>query len=87
MGGGSQDRITAHNCQLAEVRLGVYSFHGVQALYHSVPAGSDGSGAGLELSHHTSGIVCAGLLGRCGLVFDYARMRVAVAGPGCMKSV
>ncbi|KAL4443501.1 hypothetical protein ABPG75_011238 [Micractinium tetrahymenae] len=88
VGGGTQDRITAHNCQLAEVRLGLYRFHSVQALYHSTPpGGTAGGGAGLELSQHTSGIVCAGLLGRCGLVFDYARMRVAVAGPGSVQSV
>lgn len=83
VGGSGADRITARRCQLAEVRMGPCRFRGVQALYHAPRAGgsTSGGGAGLELSRHTSGIVCAGLLGRCGLTFDYARMRVAVAGP------
>lgn len=81
-GVGSGERITAQRCELAEVRLGGCRFRAVHAVYHSPPpSGSSGGGAGLELSQHTSGIVCAGLLGRCALTFDYARMRVAVAGP------
>lgn len=67
----------AQRCQLGEVRLGRLSFAGVQALYREGPGG----GGGLELSQHTSGIVCGGVLGRCALVYDYPRMRLAVRGP------
>lgn len=81
VGGTAKDRVTARRCQLEEVRLGQCCFRDVQAVYHPPRGAGGGGGAGLELSQHTSGIICAGLLGRCGLTFDYARMRVAVAGP------
>ena len=86
--GAGGSRLSARRCELAEVRLGPCSFKRVQALYHAASGsttdsagGSGSTGGGLELSRHTSGIVCGGLLGRCHLTFDYARMRLAVAPP------
>lgn len=75
IGGGGQ-RLPAQRCQLAEARLGPATFSPAAAVFHT---GGDG---GLVLSRHTSGIVCAGLLGRCSLLLDYPRLRMAVlAGP------
>ena len=79
--GGSGDKPATRRCQLAEVRMGSCTFHPVQALYHPPRSSSGkGGGGGLELSQYTSGILCGGLLGRCHLVFDFPRMRVAVQG-------
>ena len=69
--------MAAQRCQLGEVWLGQHRFTGVQALYRE---GQGGNG-GLELSQHTSGIVCGGVLGRCTLVYDYPRLRLAVRRP------
>ena len=81
IGDNGSTRILAHRCQLAEVRLGAHTFRSVSALYHP-PAKAGGSGSGgLELSQHTSGILCGGLLNHRALTFDYSRMRVAVRGP------
>ena len=80
IGSGGGGAVPAHRCQLSEVWLGPHRFEGVQALFHSDPA-SGGGGGGLELSQHTGGIVCGGLLGRCTLLFDYARGRVALQRP------
>lgn len=78
IGAGGGNRLAARRCQLAEVRLGAHTFRGAQALYHE---SSSGGGGGLELSQHTSGIICGGLLSQCALTFDYARVRVGVQGP------
>lgn len=75
--GGGGNRVAAHRCTLAEVRLGSRSFPAAQALYHQIESG--GGNGGLELSQHTSGIVCGGVLGRCSLTYDYANARVAVS--------
>lgn len=80
IGSGASDRLTAQRCQLAEARLGATTLSPVTAVFHSGGGSGGGGGAGLSLSQHTSGIVCAGLLGRCSLLFDYARMRMAVLG-------
>lgn len=82
LGGGGGARMQAQRCQLGEVWLGQHSFTGVHALYREGPGGS----GGLELSQHTSGIVCGGLLGRCALVFDYPRMRLAVRRPATVAA-
>ena len=72
IGGLASERLSARQCQLAEARLGPAVLHGVTATFR------EGGGGGLVLSRHTSGIACAGLLGRCSLLYDYARMRLAV---------
>ena len=82
--GGGGEKLSTRRCQLAEVRMGACAFQPVQALYHvarsssGAGGGGGGGGGGLELSQYTSGIICGGLLGRCHLVFDFPRMRVAV---------
>jgi hypothetical protein len=88
IGGTTANRLPARRCQLAEARIGPATFAQVQAVYHGASSSgsgnggsgssSDGQAGGLVLSHHTSGIVCAGLLGRCSLLFDYAHMRLKV---------
>ena len=74
--GGGGEKLATRLCQLAEVRMGTCTFQPVQALYHVASGG--GGGGGLELSRYTSGIICGGLLGRCHLVLDLPRQRVAV---------
>ncbi|PRW56405.1 hypothetical protein C2E21_4538 [Chlorella sorokiniana] len=82
LGGGGGARMTAQRCQLGEVWLGPHCFTSVQALYREGPGGN----GGLELSQHTSGIVCGGVLGRCTLVFDYPRLRLAVRRPAAPEA-
>ena len=65
---------------LPRLRVGGAVFTDVRLDWAEAGGGGGGDG-GLDLSAYSHGMLAGGLLGRCTLLFDYARGRVALVGP------
>lgn len=76
MGSEGSNRVRVSNAWLAWLEMAGARFEGVRALLARSEGGA--SGAGIDLSAHTSGIICGDLLSRCRVVFDYPRSRLAL---------